>query len=40
MANVSDIAKKLNRKWKEDVLADGNFTKEVKRLPVGDLGFD
>lgn len=40
MANVADIAKKLNRKWKEEVLSDGNFTKEVNRLSIGDLGFD
>ena len=40
MGSVSEMAKKLNRKWKEDVLTDGNFTKEVSRLPVGDLGFD
>lgn len=40
MASVLEIAKQINRKWKDDVLTDGNFTKEVKRLPIGDLGFD
>lgn len=40
MSNVKDIAKKLNRKWKDDVLTDGNFTKEIHRLAVDDLGFD
>lgn len=40
MSSVSDIARKLNRSWKEEVLSSGNFTKELKRLSMGDLGFD
>lgn len=40
MSSVLDISKKINRSWKDDVLTSGNFTKELKRLSMGDLGFD
>ena len=40
MSSVKEIAKKINRAWKEEILVSGNFVKEVDRLPMGDLGFD
>ena len=42
MANVSDIAKKLNRKWKEDVLADflRENRAEVVKVTQLDYTFD
>ena len=38
MASIKEISKKINKAWKEDVLTAGNFTKEIKRVNVGDLG--
>lgn len=40
MASFEEIAKKINKAWKEDVLVSGNFVKEVSRVPLGDLGSD
>lgn len=40
MASIKDVAKTINKKWKEDVLTSGNFTKEIKRLSIGSVGAD
>lgn len=40
MASIKDVAKTINRKWKDDVLTSGNFTKEIKRLSIGTVGAD
>ena len=40
MSSVLEIAKKINRAWKEETLVTGNFVKKVERLSIGDLGFD
>lgn len=38
MASIKDIAKKINKSWGESVLTSGNFTREIKRVDVNDLG--
>jgi len=38
MSSVSEIAKKLNKAWKQDVLTDGSVMPECKRIPLGSLG--
>lgn len=38
--NVSEIAKKINKAWKEDVLVDGSIIPECKRIGMGSLGVD
>lgn len=40
MASVLEIASKINKNWKENVLVDGNFTKEIKRLHIGSIAAD
>lgn len=40
MASILEISKKINKAWKEDVLTSGNFSKDLRRLDIGDLGFD
>jgi len=40
MASIKEISKKINKAWKEDVLTSGNFSKELRRLNTGALGFD
>jgi len=40
MANVADIAKKLNKAWKQDVLTDGSIIPECKRVSLGSLSAD
>ena len=40
MPSVKEIAGKINKAWKENVLTSGNFTKELRRLNTGALGFD
>jgi len=38
MGSVADIAKKINKQWKADVLTDGSIIPECKRIPLGSLG--
>jgi len=40
VASFNEIAKKINKAWKDEVLVSGNFVKEVERIPLGDLGAD
>ena len=40
MSSVLEIAKKINKAWKEDVLTDGTIIPECERIPLGTLGSD
>lgn len=40
MASFNEIAKKINKAWKDEVIVSGNFVKEVERVSMGDLGAD
>ena len=40
MASLNEIAKKINKAWKDEVIVSGNFVKEVERVSMGDLGAD
>ncbi len=40
MSSVLDLAKKINKSWKEDVLTDGSIIPECTRIPLGSLGSD
>lgn len=40
MSNVSEIAKKLNKAWKQEILTSGNILPECQRVSLGSLGAD
>lgn len=40
MASIKDIAKKINKAWKEDTLTSGDILPECERLSMGTLGSD